>query len=43
MGFQIDGKDFEVYKASAHKCPRCWKFTATKEDTLCSRCDEVLN
>ena len=41
--FQIDGKDFEVYKASAHKCPRCWKFTATQEDTLCSRCDEVLN
>lgn len=41
--FEIDGKEFEVYKASAHKCPRCWKFTATAEDTLCSRCDEVLN
>ena len=40
--FQIDGKDFEVYKATAHKCPRCWKFTAVKEETLCSRCEEVL-
>jgi isoleucyl-tRNA synthetase len=40
--FQIDGKEFEVYKATAHKCPRCWKFTAVKEETLCTRCEEVL-
>jgi len=40
--FQIDGKEFEVYKATAHKCPRCWKFTAVKEETLCNRCEEVL-
>ncbi|MBD3830853.1 MAG: isoleucine--tRNA ligase, partial [Arcobacter sp.] len=40
--FQIDGKDFEVYKAVAHKCPRCWKFTATAEETLCNRCEDVL-
>ena len=40
--FQIEGKDFEVYKADAHKCPRCWKFTSVKEETLCNRCDEVL-
>ena len=41
--FQIDGSEFEVYKASEHKCPRCWKYTAAKEETLCPRCDEVLN
>lgn len=41
--FQIDGKEFEVYKAAAHKCPRCWKFTATVEETLCKRCEDVLN
>jgi len=40
--FQIDGKEFEVYRATAHKCPRCWKFTAVKEETLCNRCEEVL-
>ena len=40
--FQIDGKEFEVYKATAHKCPRCWKFTAVEEETLCNRCEEVL-
>ncbi|WP_122893380.1 isoleucine--tRNA ligase [Arcobacter peruensis] len=41
--FEIDGTNFEVYKASMHKCPRCWKFTSTKEDSLCSRCEEVMN
>ena len=40
--FSIDENVFEVYKANEHKCPRCWKFTATKEDCLCSRCDEVI-
>ena len=40
--FSIDENIFEVYKANEHKCPRCWKFTATKEDCLCSRCDEVI-
>jgi isoleucyl-tRNA synthetase len=41
--FQVDTNVFEVYKANAHKCPRCWKYTALEEDTLCQRCDEVLN
>ena len=40
--FQIDEKDFEVYKATAHKCPRCWKFTANAEESLCKRCEEVI-
>ena len=40
--FSIDENIFEVYKANEYKCPRCWKFTATKEDCLCSRCDEVI-
>ena len=41
--FEIDGSVFEVYKAAMHKCPRCWKFTSTKEDCLCSRCEEVMS
>ena len=40
--FELDGKEFEVYKATQHKCPRCWKFTAVKEETLCARCEDVL-
>ncbi len=41
--FEVDGKEFEVYKANEHKCPRCWKFRSSQEDALCSRCDEVVN
>ncbi|MFA9374450.1 MAG: isoleucine--tRNA ligase [Poseidonibacter sp.] len=41
--FEIDGNVFEVFKAVDYKCPRCWKFTAVKEDCLCTRCEEVLN
>ncbi|PRM90736.1 isoleucine--tRNA ligase [Aliarcobacter cryaerophilus] len=40
--FKIENSDFKVYKASGHKCPRCWKYTSTKEDELCSRCEEVV-
>ncbi|KAI0881268.1 isoleucyl-tRNA synthetase [Annulohypoxylon maeteangense] len=24
------------------KCPRCWRYTAPKEDTLCQRCEAVV-
>jgi len=41
--FKIENSEFKVFKASGHKCPRCWKYTSTKEDELCSRCDEVVN
>ncbi len=41
--FEVDGDTFEVYKASKAKCPRCWKFRAKDEESLCQRCDEVVN
>jgi len=41
--FEVDGKSFEVYNANKHKCPRCWKYRSSQEDTLCKRCDEVVN
>jgi isoleucyl-tRNA synthetase len=41
--FEADGKIFTVYKATAHKCPRCWRYTAAVEDQLCDRCDKVAN
>lgn len=25
-----------------HKCPRCWRYVAEKEDDLCGRCAEVV-
>ncbi|KAI0895707.1 isoleucyl-tRNA synthetase [Annulohypoxylon nitens] len=25
------------------KCPRCWRYVAPKEDTLCQRCEEVTS
>ena len=40
--FKIDDKEFKVFKSKGHKCPRCWKFTSKNEETLCSRCEEVL-
>lgn len=41
--FQIDEKKFVVFKANSHKCPRCWKFTANSEETLCCRCEKVID
>lgn len=41
--FKIDNSEFKVFKASGHKCPRCWKYTSSKEDELCFRCNEVVN
>jgi isoleucyl-tRNA synthetase len=32
----------EVHKATAHKCPRCWQYTAIEADRLCGRCEEVV-
>ncbi|KZP15924.1 isoleucyl-tRNA synthetase [Athelia psychrophila] len=31
-----------VRPSSLDKCPRCWTFTRHKHDTLCQRCDGVL-
>ncbi len=42
VSFEVDSKKFEVCKVSEHKCPRCWKFKASKEECLCSRCERVM-
>lgn len=31
-----------VLPPAAHKCPRCWRYLAPKEDVLCGRCDKVV-
>jgi len=41
--FEVDGDKFTISKATAHKCPRCWKYQAEKEECTCSRCESVVN
>lgn len=40
--FVCDEANFSTQKASAFKCPRCWKFNASKADALCPRCQAVM-
>ncbi|KZT10283.1 isoleucyl-tRNA synthetase [Laetiporus sulphureus 93-53] len=32
-----------VHPATLNKCPRCWAYTRSKEETLCHRCSEVVS
>ncbi len=41
--FEVDGKTFSVHKATAAKCPRCWRFTSTSEECACERCAAVVS
>ncbi len=40
--FEVEGKTFTVHKASAAKCPRCWRFTSVSEECACERCAKVV-
>jgi len=41
--FQAGSGDIMVtcVPAALHKCGRCWKYTAPKEDTICGRCEHA--
>jgi isoleucyl-tRNA synthetase len=41
--FKVDEDTFTIAKATAHKCPRCWKYQADKEESTCKRCEEVVS
>ncbi|KAI1502935.1 isoleucyl-tRNA synthetase [Biscogniauxia marginata] len=48
--FEIDvngavspGGEVVVLPPKDAKCPRCWRYVAPKEDTLCHRCGEVVS
>ena len=41
--FEVNGDRFTIAKATAHKCPRCWKYQAESEDSTCKRCEEVVS
>ena len=40
--FEFDSDKFIVAKAQQHKCPRCWKYRSKDENSLCPRCQEVV-
>lgn len=40
--FEVEGLTYSVHKATAAKCPRCWRFTSTSEDCACERCAKVV-
>ena len=40
--FEVEGKTFTVHKATAAKCPRCWRFTSSSEECACERCAKVV-
>ncbi len=41
--FKVNEETFVISKATAYKCPRCWKYQATSEDCTCKRCAEVVD
>ncbi len=41
--FELDGDNFIISKATAHKCPRCWKYQSSSEESTCQRCTRVLD
>ena len=41
--FTLDDDTFSIAKATAHKCPRCWKYQSKEENCLCTRCQSVVN
>lgn len=41
--FEVNNKEFILSKAVKHKCPRCWRYLALEEDTLCGRCKNTID
>lgn len=41
--FKVGNDSFIVFLADKSKCPRCWKLNSSNEDSLCTRCNKVIN
>jgi len=41
--FQVADETFKIYKSSLNRCPRCWRETVVEKESLCERCEEVIN
>ena len=40
--FTVGDNIFKVFRGDKAKCPRCWKYRAVNEETLCERCTEAV-
>ena len=40
--FEVGDAKFKILRATEAKCPRCWKFRAKDETSLCERCEEAM-
>lgn len=42
---ELEGRSerFLIARSRAHKCPRCWQFVAQSEESLCARCQQVID
>jgi isoleucyl-tRNA synthetase len=40
--FKVEANTYTLHRATHHKCPRCWRYTALQADHVCARCDEVI-
>ncbi|MGM0533762.1 MAG: isoleucine--tRNA ligase [Campylobacterota bacterium] len=41
--FNVGDAAFVIKKSQKYKCPRCWNLDSDSEDTLCKRCESVLD
>jgi isoleucyl-tRNA synthetase len=43
--FHVGDEQFviKIKKSPFHKCPRCWRYLAKDENSLCDRCEKVIN
>ena len=41
--FFVQSEQFVIRRATLHKCPRCWKYQAKEENSLCPRCQKVVD
>jgi len=43
--FEVNGVQGKVHvlPPKQHKCGRCWRYLAEKEDSLCGRCEDVVH
>ncbi len=44
QAFQVNGTACTawVLPPNLAKCPRCWRYVAVQEDSLCQRCEDVV-
>lgn len=40
--FEAQGSKFKITRSQSAKCPRCWKFQSKDEQSLCQRCQKVM-